>query len=270
MASPTIAALRAASSATPAGPSGPQALNYAWMNTPGRAVVVPVRSSVPPPPKRGRPPDPTTGISVNDIRKAEEPPLPPAGREGRVTDDTPGFVDGVTLPRNYHPTWNYDPGLMDAFMPVNPNAPIYSMPAPEPQVGQEGATQTAPANVPLVDMNLGLLEYLNPQRVEMGPTTEQVQPTPEQDVPVSSSQMAAEPQFADLQLQEFIQPVPAAEAPVAAIPAVELAPDPVPRMPMIVEPEAPQPAPVRQSKVPQQSMDDMLMRYFMMQDMAEL
>ena len=249
--------------------------------------------------------------------------MPPAGREGRVTNNTPGFVDGLTLPRDYHPTWNYDPGLLDAFMPINDNAPIYSLPLPEPAV----EPPTPEGGFPRVDMSFGLLEYLNPQRVEMGEDTERVQPIPQQDVLVSSSQMGMEPQFSDFQLQEFIQPMPALEAPVAANPGVELAPDPVPRMPMIVEPEAPQPVPVRQPKEPQfsdfqlqefiqpmpaleapvaanpgvelapdpvprmpmivepeapqpvpvrqpkepqQSIDDMLMRYFMSQDMAEL
>ena len=261
-----IAALRAATREA-ASAGAPEALNYAWMNTPGRALVMPVRSSPPSTPWKRRPaPDPTTGISVNDIRKAEEPPLPPAGREGRVTNNTPGFVDGLTLPRDYHPTWNYDPGLLDAFMPINDNAPIYSLPLPEPAV----EPPTPEGGFPRVDMSFGLLEYLNPQRVEMGEDTERVQPIPQQDVLVSSSQMGMEPQFSDFQLQEFIQPMPALEAPVAANPGVELAPDPVPRMPMIVEPEAPQPVPVRQPKEPQQSIDDMLMRYFMSQDMAEL
>lgn len=262
MASPTIAALRAASSAAPAGPSGPQALNYAWMNTPGRAVVVPVRSSVPPPPKRGRPPDPTTGLTANDFRKATEPPLPPAGREGRVTNDTPGFVDGLTLPRDYNPTWNFNPNLLEDLMPENfDSPPLFMPPPPNPDVG----------DVPQTDISLDLLEYMNSPRAEMGEATDRVQFTPQQEVPVSSSQMGAEPQLADFQLQEFIQPVPMAEAPVAATtPAVEVAPESIPYMPQIVEPEAPQPAPVRRPKVPQPleqpGFDQELLQYLMMSE----
>lgn len=239
MANPTIAALRAASSAAPAGPSGPQALNYAWMNTPGRAVVVPVRSSVPPPPKRGRPPDPTTGLTANDFRKAEEPPLPPAGREGRVTNDTPGFVDGLTLPRDYNPTWNFNPNLLDEFMPRDFNAPIYSMPLPDPVVEQPVSNES-----------------------------------PRREVAVSSSQMGMEPQLSDFQFDGYeIAP----QVDEASAPAVEVAPETEPYSPQILDFEVPETPIVQQPKVtqpmqqvmPQVSPDLSLMEYIQPVPVAE-
>ena len=137
------------------------------------------------------------------------------------------------------------------------------------------------------------------------------EPAP-QETPPGQSQQPAD----DLELMEFIQPVPQAEAPVAApapagapdgastpdlslmdyIPsmprddllmttmpirgfnpqlgveesAVELAPEPVPYMPQIVEPEAPTPAPVRQPKVPQPleqpEFDQEFLQYLMMSE----
>jgi hypothetical protein len=179
-----------------------------------------------------------------------------------VTNDTPGFVDGLTLPRDYNPTWNFNANLLEDLMPENfDSPPLFMPPPPNPDVG----------DVPQTDISLDLLEYMNSPRAEMGEATDRVQFTPQQEVPVSSSQMGAEPQLADFQLQEFIQPVPMAEAPVAATPpAVEVAPESIPYMPQIVEPEAPQPAPVRRPKVSQPleqpGFDQELLQYLMMSE----
>lgn len=196
----TIAALRAASSAAPQGPSGPVALAYPWMTRQGAELVMPSRAPVA---RQSRPALPTapTVVPAREFRKSTVPPefrvgvapgaSPPRSSDGSfVTQNTPGFVDGVTLPRE--PAWNFNPTLLDDLMPRNPDAPVYTMP-PQDVVPAE---PEAPSATP-----------------------------PQYDVPVSSSQMAAEPSMPPTSLAEMLQQmVPAApaetKAPAGAPPVV--------------------------------------------------
>lgn len=209
MANPTIAALRAASASAPVGPSGPQALNYSWMNTPGQPLVIPVRPPAPPrSPKARRPPDPG---------------LPPPPGSPFIQPQLPGGDGGGY---SFVGDWGND---APEFLVVGPEEPP---PRDRPPVRRdrdmgEPGSRYMPESVPSAGMDYGLME--------------------------------------------FIQPVPQAEAPVAApAPAVELAPEPVPYMPQIVEPEAPTPAPVRQPKVPQPleqpEFDQEFLQYLMMSE----
>lgn len=221
MADSKIAALRAASSERPAAPSGPQALAYPWMTAAGRELVMPVRSPPPASPKARRPPDPSA-TPAQDFMKSKPPPdpssgLPPGFRRGRdggrETQDMPGFVDGVTLPEGYNPRFTYNPDLMNAFtpreggqnlmyggmVPENPSAALPSEEAP-------AAPEAPPFNV---NMDLGLLEYLQPQRLQVGPSSPSVElppdPTPYQPgivEPVAAPAPAAAPS----KMEDFVAP----------------------------------------------------------------
>lgn len=276
MANPTIAALRAASAATPAGPSGTQALNYAWMNTPGQALVMPVR---PPPPRNPK----------------ARPPLDPAPRPTNPAPSGPGVRPPGTRPP---PRDLGEPGgryfLEDRFF-NRPDSPVEAF---------TEQTQVVPEAMPNVDMDYGLLEYTQPL-----PFAQLAEEPVVQQAPKGQRQRAEEfGYFApaeDFSLMQYIQPVdeaPAAAEPVAASqPAVEVAPSPLPYMPQIVELETPpfapapqpvpppvfetlpdlslmqyiQPMPVAeatpqaevapQSELSQQDINDMLMQYYMTQ-----
>lgn len=200
----TIAALRAASSAAPTGPSGPVALAYPWMTRQGSELVMPSRAPVA---RQSRPALPTapTVVPAREFRKSTVPPefrvgvapgaSPPRSSDGSfVTQNTPGFVDGVTLPRE--PAWNFNPTLLDDLMPRNPDAPVYTMP---PREVMPAEAEAAPESSPVFGL------------------------------PVSSSQMAAEPSVPDLSFFDFTQ---LEQMPQAV--AVESG-DPAPYMPGIRE-----------------------------------
>ena len=244
MANPTIAALRAASAAAPVGPSGPQALNYSWMNTPGQPLVIPVRPPAPPrSPKARRPPDPG---------------LPPPPGSPFIQPQLPGGDGGGY---SFVGDWGND---APEFLVVGPEEPP---PRDRPPVRRdrdmgEPGSRYMPESAPSAGMDYGLMEFIQPPQF-----AQLAQEPAPQETPPGQSQQPAD----DLELMEFIQPVPQAEAPVAApAPAVELAPEPVPYMPQIVEPEAPTPAPVRQPKVPQPleqpEFDQEFLQYLMMSE----
>jgi len=225
MADSKIAALRAASRNAPAAPSGPQALSYPWMSSAGRELVMPVR---PPPasPKARRPPDPSS-TPAQDIRKSTPPPgerdgLPPGYRRGRdgnrETSGMPGFVDGVTLPDGYNPNFRFNPELFDALAPREGGQNLmYGGMVPEnPSAAAAPAAPEPSAEPPLVDMNLGLLEYMRPnQRAELAPEPAAA-PAPEG---------APLPSMADFDFLNYIQPVP---VPVQTETAAAVQPPPPP------------------------------------------
>ena len=269
MANPTIAALRAASAAAPVGPSGPQALNYSWMNTPGQPLVIPVRPPAPPrSPKARQPPDP--GLPPPPGSPFIQPQLPggDGGGYSFVGDwgnDAPEFlvVGPEELPPRDRPPVRRDRDMGEPgsrYMPED----FFAL-ANLPQAAATSvAAQPPPESVPSAGMDYGLMEFIQPPQF-----AQLAQEPAPQETPPGQSQQPAD----DLELMEFIQPVPQAEAPVAApAPAVELAPEPVPYMPQIVEPEAPTPAPapVRRPKVPQPleqpGFDQELLQYLMMSE----
>jgi hypothetical protein len=101
--------------------------------------------------------------------------LPPGFRPnlagGRETSGMPGFVDGVTLPDNYNPSFTYNPELMEALMPREGGQNLmYAGMVPEnPSVMEPPAAPEMGGQPPNVNMDLGLLEYMNPGRFELGP-----------------------------------------------------------------------------------------------------
>jgi len=231
MAESKIAALRAASSNAPAAPSGPQALSYPWMTAAGRELVMPVR---PPPasPKARRPPD--LPPSEGGFKSSPPPDVPP--RE-RVTSNTPGFVDGVTLPGGYTPSFRYNPELFNALRPrAGGQNLMYGGMVPENPSVAPPAAPAPSAEPPAVNMDLGLLEYMNPGRVELGP------------------EPAAAPaqEMGGMELLGLIGEVP--------------------YQPRIVEPEAQAVAPAAQPKVPpppgalDAQLDPQLLRFLIMSD----
>lgn len=225
MADSKIAALRAASSNAPAAPSGAQALSYPWMTSAGRELVMPVR---PPPasPKARRPPDPSTTPAQGFIKSTPPPGerdgLPPGYRRGRdgnrETSGMPGFVDGVTLPDGYNPNFRFNPELFDALAPREGGQNLmYGGMVPEnPSAAAAPAAPEPSAEPPLVDMNLGLLEYMRPnQRAELAPEPAAA-PAPEG---------APLPSMADFDFLNYIQPVP---VPVQTETAAAVQPPPPP------------------------------------------
>lgn len=220
----TIAALRAVSSAAPTGPSGPVALVYPWMNTPGRELVMPVRPPAPPRnPKARLPPEP--GLPPPPGRPIIQPPLPPGAGGGRRGEAPGRGGDGGGW--SYIGDWGsdvppyavIDPGYVPPSEPAPPSEPPVE-PRPEPP-GRRDADQFE---------ILPLMQYIQPVPfAEAGPV---------------------EPRSAEL-------------PPVAPVAAVELAPDPVPYMPGIFAEEAPEPvAPVvrksEETVQPQMSVIEML------------
>jgi hypothetical protein len=262
MANPTIAALRAATRGAPSGPSGPQALNYSWMNTPGQPLVMPVRPPPPPrSPKARRPPDPG---------------LPPPPGSPFIQPQLPGGDGGGY---SFIGDWGSDAPQLLVVGPEDPPPRDRPPSRPDRDMGEPGsrympedffalanlpqaaatpvAAQPLPESVPSAGMDYGLMEFIQP------PQFAQLA----QEAPPGQSQQPAD----DFELMEFIQPVPQAEAPVAAsAPAVELAPEPVPYMPQIMEPEVPMPAPVRRPKVQQPleqpEFDQEFLQYLMMSE----
>lgn len=211
----TIAALRAASSAAPTGPSGPVALAYPWMTRQGSELVMPSRA---PGARQSRPALPTapTVLPANGFRKSTVPPqlrvgvspgasapAPRASGGGRVTQDTPGFVDGVTLPAGVNPNWNFNPDLMDQLMPRNADAPVYAMPPQDVVAADPKADAVAS---PAVNADLGLLEYIQP--------VPYAEAAPEPSAPAAA---AAQPPVSDFDLSQLLQfAQPPGEAPASA------------------------------------------------------
>lgn len=222
----TIAALRAAGDAAPAAPGGPVTLVYPWMTRQGSELVMPTRAAATVKPSgKSRTPPPATDVRVGKPFKSVAPPelrigvrpgapggqLPRTSDGGRVTQDTPGFVDGVTLPKDVNPSWNFNPDLMDQLTPRNPDAPVYAMP---PQDVVPAETKETPESAPpAVNSDLGLLEYIQPVPYaepapeyaqaavpEAAPQTPESAPTPVSDFDLA-------------QLLQFAQP-PAPAAPV--------------------------------------------------------
>ena len=185
--------------------------------------------------------------------------LPPGYRRGRdgnrETSGMPGFVDGVTLPNNYNPNFRYNPDLFDALTPREGGQNLmYGGAVPEnPSVMGPGAAPEQGGQPPNVNMDLGLLEYMNPGRFERGPEPQAAAPAPEG---------APLPSMADFDLLNYIQPAP----------SVELPPEGVPYQPGIVEPEQGAPALAGQPKVPpppgaaDTQLDPQLLRFLMMRD----
>lgn len=106
------------------------------------------------------------------------------------------------------------------------------------------------------------MEYIQPVPfAEAGPAEPQTPPRRGKD------QFEFSPaSMQDFGLMDFTPPASAVEA----SPAVEVAPESIPYMPQILEPEAPQPAPVRRPKVPQPleqpEFDQELLQYLMMSE----
>ena len=278
MANPTIAALRAATRGAPVGPSGPQTLSYDWMNTPGQPLVMPVRPPPPPPrsPKARRPP---------------EPGLPPPPGSPFIQPQLPGGDGGgYSLVGD----WGSDAPQLLVVGPEEPPPRDRLPPRRDRDMGEPGsrympedffaianlpqaaatsvAAQPPPESVPSAGMDYGLMEFIQPPQF-----AQLAQEPAPQEAPPGQRQRAEEFGYPapanDFELMEFIQPVPQAEAPVAAsAPAVELAPEPVPYMPQIMEPEVPMPAPVRRPKVPQQleqpEFDQEFLQYLMMSELG--
>jgi hypothetical protein len=189
--------------------------------------------------------------------------LPPGFRPnlagGRETSGMPGFVDGVTLPDNYNPSFTYNPELMEALMPREGGQNLmYAGMVPEnPSVMEPPAAPEMGGQPPNVNMDLGLLEYMRPnQRVELGPEPQAAAPAPEGAPP---------PSMADFDLLNYIQPSP----------GVELPPQQIPYQPQILEPEQGMPVPAGQPKVPpppgapDTQIDPELLRYLMMSGFGE-
>lgn len=324
MANPTIAALRAASSAAPAGPSGPQALAYPWMTATGRELVLPDRSSSPPPPKRRPLPDPSPPPPGRPII---QPPLPPRDGGGRRGEAPGRGGDGGGW--SYIGDWGND---VPPYAVIDPNYVPPSEPSPEPP------SEPAPPSEPPVEPRpeppgrrdadqfeyLPVMDFIQPVPfAEAGPVESQpVQPPPSE--PQEAPQRGRDQfEFLPAQMEDFalmdsipsmpredlimttmpirgFDPSPAVEAPpavevapdpvpyipqivepppaipafAAPAPAVEVAPEPIPYMPQIVEPEAPPPAPPPQPKLPQpvlQTLPDLsLMDFIQPVPMAEL
>jgi hypothetical protein len=155
------------------------------------------------------------------------------------------------------------------------------MPDESPRGGGEPQMPvSAPFEPPVTDMDLGLMEYIQPVPfAEAGPAEPQTPPRRGRDQfefsPASMQDFGLMDSIPSMPREDLIlttmpirgfDPSPAVEA----SPAVELAPESIPYMPQIVEPEAPQPAPVRRPKVPQPleqpEFDQDLLQYLMMSE----
>jgi hypothetical protein len=144
MSDPKIAALRAASSNAPAGPSGPQALSYPWMTATGRELVMPANRTPPASPKAQPPPDPSAHTSFAQ-RKSKPPP------------DLGGEMPPENQPAGEPPLTNMDFGLLEYM-----RGPQFAALAPQP------AAPPTPPGATDAQLNPQLLQFLR-MRDSRGP-----------------------------------------------------------------------------------------------------
>lgn len=177
-----IAALRAASSAAPQGPSGPEALAYEWMTRRGSDLVMP-----------NRPPIDQEAWRQGRVQKAKRPPAVPGQTVGRGKSQIPpGFSGADVLAGGGRPDVSYDMGGFSGMPVEEPSFDMsYDIPVPEvpsyqaPAFNIPGFDQLArvvpqaPAEAPpsfeLVPMDVDMYSGID---VPAAPVPTQVAPQP--------------------------------------------------------------------------------------------